>query len=240
MAGFYRALGRAVRRKLLEANWMFQAITGTDDDAIEAEYGVGREMAAAMEAQLPQDQRPTVDEGVNACGSRLGKCVKNRKRRFAFRVLPHPHVNAFVLPGGFVYITQPLLALCGADADCLAAALGHEMAHVICSHAKDRILGNSLFSLLTRAIPGSPALGQSMRRLANQFLEAAYSQDQELEADSLGTRLVSAAGFDPAGAIRLLGLLKELAESGSDECSYFVSHPPFAERLEKLRQLLKA
>ena len=281
MPSFFEELGRNTGRWLRKARWLGQELLGTEDEALEAEYRVGRDLAEALSADLPEGQKPADDASVEACGQRLVACLKKRKRRFRFQVLPGREVNAFALPGGFIYITQPLLELCVADRspdartaaggsaregeapaepvalrgsagalpsqvlgesgfDRVAFVLGHEMGHVLRSHVKDRIMGNSLLSLLLSAAPGGSALQQGLRQLARQLVRSDYSQDQELEADAIGVKLLRLAGLDPTAACRVLELLRTQRPSETALDSYFASHPPFATRLANIERVLKA
>lgn len=281
MPSFFEELGRDAGRWLRKARWLGQELMGTEDEALEAEYRVGRDLAEALAADLPEGQQPASHALLEACGQRLVACLKKRQRRFRFQVLPGREVNAFALPGGFIYITQPLLDLCLTDrsagaptvaggsgregearvkpvalpgsagaapslamgqpgCDRVAFVLGHEMGHVIRSHVKDRIMGNSLLSLVLSAAPGGGALQQGLRQLARQLVQSDYSQDQELEADAVGVKLLRLAGWDPAAACRVLELLGSQRPSETALGSYFSSHPPFATRLANIERILKA
>ncbi len=259
MPSFFEELGRNTGRWLRKARWLGQELMGTEDEAVEAEYRVGHDLAEALSADLPEGQKPADDVLVEACGQQLVACLKKRKRRFRFQVLPGREVNAFALPGGFIYITQPLLDLCVADQnpdartvagrsvregepgfDRVAFVLGHEMGHVLRSHVKDRIMGNSLLSLLLSAAPGGNALRQALRQLARQLVRSDYSQDQELEADAIGVKLLRLAGLDPTAACRVLDLLRTQRPGETALDSYFASHPPFATRLANIERTLKA
>ena len=239
MPSFFESLGRSCGRVARKARWLGQELTGTEDEALEAEGRVGRDLAEALAAELPDGQKPAADAQVDACGSRLVACVRNRKRQFRFLVLPGPQLNALALPGGFIYVTQPLLTLCAAQEDDLAFVLAHEMAHVIRFHVKDRILGSSLLSLMIGAAPGSGALRQALRQMARQFLNSEYSQEQELEADAFGVKLVRHAGYEPAAGLRVLRLLQTQLGGAAEGRGYFSSHPPFATRVANLKQCLQ-
>jgi beta-barrel assembly-enhancing protease len=239
MPSFFENLGRSCGRMFRKARWLGQELTGTEDQALEAEYRVGRDLAEALAAELPEDQKPVQDDRVDACGQRLVACVTNRKRRFRFWVLPSRAVNACALPGGFIYITEPLVTACQPDEAHLAFVLAHEMGHVVRFHAKDRILGNSLLSLVLTAAPASGVLHQGLRALSRQFLQSAYSQEQEFEADAVGVKLLRFAGFDAAAAVRVLRLLQARAGRESELSSYFSSHPPFPTRIAHAQRLIQ-
>jgi predicted Zn-dependent protease len=121
--------------------------------------------------------------------------------------------NAFSVPGGYVYITRQLMTLMG-DESQLAFALGHEVGHIAANHAHQREAVER--ELTWRALP-EILLGQMMggfgnqlalqRALAVKLQTLSFSREQEYEADTLGMRYMIAAGYDPAGAARLLASL---------------------------------
>lgn len=239
MPSFFENLGRSAGRAVRKARWLGQELMGTEDSALDAEYRVGRDMAEALAADLPPDGQPLRIPLLETCGQRLVECLTNRRRRFQFLALPGAPLNAFALPGGFVYVTEGLLKVCQANEPQVAFILGHEMAHVVRLHAKDRILGNSLLSLLITATPGSNVLKRSLHTLARQFLRNAYTQDQELEADAWGVRITRAAGYQPSAALDVLRLLQEHGGEPSEVENYFSSHPPFPLRMQRIARLLE-
>ena len=142
MAGFFRNLGKRVGSTMRKGKWLLRELTGTEKEAAEAEYQVGRDLARAWADALPEDQAPVEDELLGHVGDRLSACVANEQLRFAFRRFAAPEVNAFALPGGFVFVTVPLLDLCQRNEAEIAFILAHEMAHVIRRHARNRMIGS--------------------------------------------------------------------------------------------------
>ncbi|MFH1719558.1 MAG: M48 family metallopeptidase [Planctomycetota bacterium] len=178
---------------------------------------------------------------LNRIGRRLTACVANKSRRFSFEAVQGDKPNAFALPGGFIFITRSLLELCRHNQDEVAFILGHEMAHVIRGHAMNRIVSNSAIAAASRAAPIRGLLSGWLRKVGVQFLESAYSQDMEFEADELGMRLAAAAGYDPRACVQLFGrLAKPDATAGYfDLSAYFSSHPPFNVRINNINDLLR-
>ncbi len=230
MPSLMYGFGGWLRGKVSSAKWILTELAGSEEQAIKAERLVGAGMAAATAAE--GTIKPFADPLVDSCGLRLTGRVTNRRRQFTFLVLPAPQINAFALPGGFIYITQPLLSLLGWDPDCIAFVLGHEMGHVVRGHAKDRILDGSLFSVLTAAFPAAGVARAPLQMLAGQFLQSAYSQDQELDADAFGIKLARAA-------VTVLRHLASRSGSPSGLESYFSSHPPHELRIESIQRLLR-
>jgi hypothetical protein len=108
---------------------MWSWFAGTEAEAIQAEYEYGRECARQFAAQFSGKAPREKQEVVAAVGSRLADAVKDRRREFHFSLVRANVSNAYALPGGFVFITEPLLDLCAQDPDELAFLLGHEMGH---------------------------------------------------------------------------------------------------------------
>ncbi len=126
-------------------------------------------------------------------------------RAYEVTILDSPLVNAFALPGGYLYITRGLLALAN-DTSEIAAVLAHEMAHVSASHGvarsrearSEELVETVLADVLTNPVAGQVAAGAVRQR------QAAFNQRQELQADALGIRRLGKAGFDAFAAARFL------------------------------------
>ena len=239
MAGFFYQLGKMLGPKLREAKWAFRSLTGTEAEAIQAEFEMGRDLAHAVAREMEVEQDSDVTRLLSEVGGRLTSRVKNKQRRFVFSAARSAEANAFALPGGFIWVTRPLLELCGSNPDEVAFILGHEMGHVICKHAMDRLMANSVLNTALRVVPIGGLVRSQVGGIVMGLLKQRYSQDQELEADQLGVRLAGSAGFEPVAAIRLLDRLKQKSGEGPAIVEYFSSHPPFDLRIANLRQLLK-
>ena len=197
-------------------------------------------MAAVVLEETPRDSDRTTQALLDEIGGKLAAVVRNRLHRFQMTAVDPDRPTAFALPGGFIFVARSLVHLCGRDRDEVAFVLAHEMAHVIRRHAIDRLLQQKVVSALALASPGRGALASWIRQVGFQGLARAYSRDQEFEADELGLRLMRAAGFDPAGAIRLLQRLGKLEGApgplGFD--AYLSTHPPVEDRVSRLRHLV--
>lgn len=235
MAGLFWNLGRVAGENLRKGRWIFQSATGSEADAIRAEYDWGRQLARDLERRMPPDQDRALAAQVAALGARLAGRLTNRQRRFSFRVVQSDQVNAFALPGGFVFITRPLLDRCRADEPALAFVLGHEMGHVVRGHVMERMAGGTVMRAAAARLPGGLLSG-----LLTQFVTTAYSRDHETEADIFAVRLLCSAGLDPRGAIRTLRLLETLAGGEASLLpAYLQTHPPARDRIAEVAAWLK-
>ncbi len=176
----------------------------------------------------------------------VGKLVaqsEDPSRVYKITLLNSPKVNAFALPGGFLYVTRGLMALAN-DSSELAAVIAHEMAHVSSNHAIVRqekfnsaALGQKVVS---EVLEDSPA-GQ-IALAANQLRLTKFSQYQELQADTIGIRMAGRAGFDPFASARFLQTMDRYrkfiaGDKGFDSSDNFTtSHPATPKRIELARR----
>ncbi|MBZ5724643.1 MAG: M48 family metallopeptidase [Acidobacteriia bacterium] len=220
-------LGLRSRKTFRQAKWMWSWVAGSEAESLQAEREYGRECAREFAAQFSGRSARDNQEVVASVGSRLAAAVDDPRRQFQFTVVVAPTANAFALPGGFVFITEALVDLCEHDEGELAFFLGHEMAHVLRGHAKDQVTASAFLNAVTARLTGA---GLMLR----QVLAKGYSRDLELEADREGARLAAAAGFDSRAAVRGLRRLAQASAGSARLLEYFSSHPPLAERLQRL------
>ena len=232
-------LGRLAGKQFRKAQWMWASATGSEDEVILAEQAVGRDMAAAVREDARGPVDPAVRAALDDVAAPLAARVRNRTHRFEVAPLPGAEPNAFALPGGYIFVAPALVDLAGGSRDELAFIVAHEMAHVIRRHAIDRILSQRALKAITLASPAARSIAPWVRTVGVQWLEKAYSRDQEYEADELGARLMRAAGFDPAGAVRMLQRLGALDRGGASGLGNWLStHPPTPDRILRLREQL--
>ena len=207
---------------------MWSWFAETEAEAIQAEYDYGRECPREFAAQFSGKAPREKQEVVAAVGSRLADAVKDRRREFRFSLVRASVSNAYALPGGFVFITEPLLDLCAQDRDELAFLLGHEMGHVLRGHAKSQLTASTFLHAVTAQLSGA---GLMLR----QLLDNGYSRELELEADREGTRLGLPRVSIPAPRRALCaGWRGERATNRID--GVLSSHPPLVERVRKLER----
>lgn len=233
-------LGRKMAPKVRKARWMWASATGSEADTIRLEHGVGADLAHEAKQQLQMDAEPRTRETLDQAGGRLAAHVTNKLRAFHFDAFLCGEPNAFALPGGFIFVSRPILDLCEWNEHEIAFILGHEMGHVLKGHAIERIMTNSAMAAASRAAPVQGLLGAWLRNVGVRFLETAYSRDNELDADRLGVRLALAAGYDGQGAIRLLSRLGRLHQAPAPLAlgEYFSTHPTAEIRIQAIRRYL--
>lgn len=170
----------------------------------------------------------------------------------AFRVttLNSPVMNAFAVPGGYLYFTRQLLGLMNDEAE-LASVIGHEAGHIAARHSQERQRAGLLSQILAvgaAVVTGSGQLGQLAGQLS-QGIFLKYSRSQEYEADDLGVRYIAAAGYDPLASASFLGSLGaatslEARAAGRDDersaPSWARTHPLSADRVKRATQKAQA
>lgn len=239
MGNFFYNLGKAVGQSQRKANWVLQSLTGTEAEQVEAEHAVGRDLARSYLAEVKADPEPDVQRYLDEVGARLAPCVADRRRTFTFRSVLQPELNAFALPGGFVFVTRALLERCEWNADEVAFVLGHEMGHIVAKHAINRMMASSLIRGGLARVPIGGIIGMGVLQAVTALLNQGYSQDQELEADHLGMKLIHYAGFDLAAARRVLLRLGAIPAEGWLGSSYLSSHPPLPVRIERVERYVR-
>lgn len=213
---------------------------GSDEIGAKEHPNILREFGGAIGNKALSDY-------VQNLGLSLVALTTESQERWTFTVLDSPVVNAFALPGGYVYVTRGLLALANNEAE-LASVLGHEIGHIIAAHGEARIRRNNqagigviLGTILGGVLGGSEGAADAIElgsTIAGGIL-ATHSKSEELEADATGIRLLADAGYDPFAAAAFLQQLsaKEALERriagqqyNPNVVDFFASHPATGQR----------
>lgn len=197
---------------------------------------------------------PALAAYVTAVGRRVASVSEAGDVPFTFTIIDSDDVNAFALPGGYVYVTRGLLALANSEAE-LAGVLAHETGHVVAHHSAERYsrsiavgLGSVILGALGTAA-GLPAEAGDMIAAGSQAYLQSYSREQELEADMLGIRYLARAGYDPQAMAAFLKDLEAYARfqsaqagrgAAGEEPDIMASHPRTADRVGQARRLAGA
>ncbi|MDH3229042.1 MAG: M48 family metalloprotease [Alphaproteobacteria bacterium] len=187
---------------------------------------------------------------VEEVGHKIAAITELQDFEYRFTVLDSPTVNAFALPGGYIYVTRGLLALVSSEAE-LAGVLSHELAHVNARHGAQRLSGMKAEDRICATIGCDfelPVLGDTAA-VGIRLAFGGFTQDQELEADRLGLRYLVSAGYDPRGMAGFLRKLKAqrdldariagLSEAQRDSHGYSSTHPLTEARIEQAIALIE-
>ena len=209
------------------------------------EVEIGRKLARRVERELTLVPDEAMQQRVRAIGGRLAAVCDRRELVYSFEAVKDDDVNAFSLPGGYVFLNEGLIKKTSGD-DELAGVIAHEIAHIAARHAVARYessLGLQIVQLATLAAGGSRAAGGL--GVAAQAAQLAYARDAELEADRLGVKYMKAAGFNPAAVLTFLEKLHEEDRKKSEYLPrgvvrpyYATTHPFVPERIRGVKEAL--
>jgi predicted Zn-dependent protease len=187
--------------------------TGTPDLVFMSESDE-LEMGKKMHEQLIKSAPIYQDDKLSAYVNRIGqKIVKNSHRtdiKYHFTIIDSPDINAFALPGGYIYINRGLLVFLASEAQ-LAAVLAHEIGHITARHVVKQDAartGASTLSVLSVFTTGSAVLGD-VTNLVSSAAVKGYGREMELEADGLAAEYLFNSGYDPQAMVEAIGVLKD-------------------------------
>ena len=181
---------------------------------------------------------------VNNIGNQLAVRSELPNIKWTFTVLNSPQINAFALPGGYIYVTRGLMALAGSEAE-LAGVIAHEIGHVTGRHTAQRhskATGASIMGAILGIAVGSRAVSELFNVGADLYLQS-FSREQEFEADSLGVRYLSRTNYDTKSMVSFLSKLRSHSQleakrhekdpSSVDQGDMFATHPRTIDRVER-------
>ena len=209
--------------------------------SFDKEAALGRQLASEVDSRSKFVTDPIVTEYVNRLGQNL-VLHSDAKVPFTIKVLDSADVNAFALPGGFLYVNSGLLLAAENESE-VAGVMAHEIAHVAARHGVEQASKGHLMQWLS--IPlifvGGP-VGAIVQNAANILVPLSYlkfSRGAEEEADRLGLQYMWASGYDPTSMLSFFEKLRarEKRRPGTLE-KLFSTHPATGERIQKARALL--
>jgi predicted Zn-dependent protease len=251
-SAFPRARGTAARAALLFAALAALAtgcatnpVTGRREFSLVSpgqEVQMGREGYPAVLAEYGAYEDSTTQRYVNEIGQRLAKVSHLPDLDWHFTVIDDPAVNAFAMPGGYIYVTRGILAHLNSEAQ-LAGVLGHEIAHVTHRHSAVQIsrqqlagIGLGVASILSSTVARYGQVAQ--QALGLMFLK--YGRDHENEADASGVTYATRAGYDPAEVPSTYAMLKRVGEKAGQRLPAFLStHPDPGDREARTTELAR-
>lgn len=242
----------AIAGTLLLTHCAKNPVTGSKDFVLMSEQQE-IQMGAQAHKDVMQEYGLVENPELQAYVTRVGKGLASKSHRpnldWHFTVVDSPEVNAFALPGGYIYITRGIMSYLNSEAE-LAGVLGHEIGHVTARHgvrqqsaATAAGLGAILGSIL---VPGMDnQAGATLLQQLSQSLVAGYGRDHELESDRLGAEYLAKTAYNPQAMVEVIGVLKnqelydvELAKKeGHEPRRYhgvFDTHPSNDTRLRQV------
>jgi len=211
----------------------------------EQERALGQEAAAQIDSAVPMVADDAANSYVTNLGTALATASDDRNRDWHFRIVNAEVLNAFALPGGFVYVNRGLIERATSSSE-LAGVLGHEIGHVLLRHSAERIekqqktnVGVSVVCGLTNICSSEAA--RVAIDVGGAALFARFSRRDELEADSAAVGIVSRAGYDPQGIATMFAKLLETRDQRPDMVEgWFASHPMEEDRIAAVVRVIRS
>lgn len=202
---------------------------------------------------------PALQAYVNALGQKLAAQSHRTGLQWHFTVLDSPVINAFALPGGYVYVTRGIMAYMESEAD-LAGVIGHEIGHVTARHGAQRAtsqqnagLGVFAASVLgavleSQGLAGAGDLAGQLSQTVAAGYVASYGREQELQADGLGAEYLARTQYDPHNMVDVIRVLQDQERFAADQAqaegkpapargNWLASHPSNDQRLDNMTNL---
>ena len=196
----------------------------------EQDVEIGRSTAAAAERQLPMLNDARVDAYLNRLGRRLAEKAPGERYSYQFKAVNEKTINAFALPGGFLYVNRGLIEAADNEAQ-LAGVLGHEIGHVALRHGTNQASKSQVAQAplaILGGVLGNDSVGSVLAQMGTGFalnsVLLKYSRDAERQADIVGTQLLYDSGYDPRAMSQFFEKLQAENKEGRP-AEFFSSHP---------------
>ncbi len=208
------------------------------------EAAMGRRYSEELNRKLELVRDPQIVAYVTEMGQRLARNSRRNNAEYQFFVVNTKEVNAFALPGGFIYVNRGLIDLAGTESE-VAGVIGHEIGHVVGRHATRQMSKNMLLAGLAFGAAAAVSLkSEKWGQIAGVvggiglfFASMKYSRDDERQADWLGMEEMNRAGYDPDGMIAFFEKLDRMSKGkGSPGLAFMSTHPLPAERVRNMKQ----
>jgi len=229
-------------------------VTGKRDLALlseDEEIEIGR----TSHIQVMKSYRPYQDlkllQYVTELGEKLAAVSHRKELIYHFTILDSPQVNAFAVPGGYVYITRGMLVYLGSEAE-LSGVIGHELGHITARHGVKQYSKNQVTNILSTVfsiVVGNRQIS-NLSQLATQAILRGFGREAELEADRVGAEYIAKVGYNPEALQNVIGVLKNqeefdkvlAKEENREPYAYhgvFSSHPDNDKRLQEVIKAAK-
>ena len=187
-------------------------VTGSHDFVLmseEQEISLGQKYSTEILEEMPAYPDPVLEELVQRVGRKLARHSHRPELDYHFTLLDSTQVNAFALPGGYIYITRGMLAYLNSEAE-LAAVLGHEIGHVTARHSVRQQSTTAVTGIIGAVLAASTGIqgADSLTNMAGTAIVRGYGREHELEADRLGAEYLARSGYDPEAMLEVVSVLK--------------------------------
>jgi len=203
----------------------------------EGEVELGRSMDRDIQKKLKLLQDAKIQNRLETIGFKVADASDRQDLSYNFKIVKDKNLNAFAIPGGFIYVNSGLMNI--ANDDELACVLAHEVGHVAARHSAKKLQAVMGYQLVLGIIMGFSAndgISQATD-IVFSVVSLGYSRQDEFLADKLAVKYAKKAGYSPHGMITFFEKLKQEAEKGSPGINlvFLSSHPPIEERIKRVK-----
>jgi beta-barrel assembly-enhancing protease len=208
----------------------------------EQEMALGRQAAAETDKQMPILDSSLLTAYVNDLGKKIAAASRRPGIQYTFKIVNTDEVNAFSLPGGYIYVNRGLLDFVQNEGE-LAGVLAHEVGHVVAYHSMNDVarrywIDQGMNQLKQAGMLDNQQVVDMLQKYGGPillFTDRKFSREEESEADLLGLYNVVRAGYDPQGLVLALNRLSNFTGNPSLVETLLMNHPLPAERVQALR-----
>lgn len=212
------------------------------------ELELGQRYSQEILKQYPRYPDEKLQAYVQQVGERVARYSHRSELNYQFTVIDSPDINAFALPGGYIYIHRGLLAYLNSEAE-LAAVLGHEVGHVTARHSVQQQSQSNAWGIFGQAVAIGTGIGAAadLSNVLGSAFVRGYGREMELEADGLGAQYLARSGYDPQAMIEVVKVLKSQEDFARDQAAnqgkevvaggyhgLFDTHPDSDQRLQQV------
>ena len=204
------------------------------------------EMGREADGPITESMGLYESEALQAMVTNLGNEMASRSERpalpWSFKLMDDPMVNAFALPGGFIFITRGIMAALNSEAE-LAGVIGHEIGHVTARHSASRMSSQQLQQIgvgVGSILSSDVASAAGVLSAGLGLLNLRYSRGDESQSDELGVRYMSRAGYDPNALVGVFRTLALAGGGGGSVPGWATTHPDPVNREEDIREIIAA
>jgi beta-barrel assembly-enhancing protease len=203
---------------------------------VQQDIEIGRTLAAEADSSMSPVSDEMSNTYIDALGHQLVAHAPGYKYPYQFKIVNEQTINAFALPGGFIYVTRGLVEAAPTEPQ-LAGAIAHEIAHVVLRHGTQQV-SRAYSAQASNSTPGRVSVSAVMSDLDLNFdpnsIALKYSAEQERQADLMGAQILYDSQFDPGQMPLFFQTLQQT--SGNLTTDFFNSHPTSANRVARVRR----
>jgi len=204
----------------------------------ESEIALGRDMDNQIQRKLKILSDPQMQYRLENIGNRVAAASDRGDLAYHFKIVKDKELNAFAIPGGFIYVNSGLMDIAGDDE--VACVLAHEIGHIAARHSVKKlqaVMSYQIIMGITLGISGKQGVVKATD-IAFDLVNLGYSRKDEFLADKLSVKYTKRAGFNPYGMVTFFEKLKKEAEKNGPNFNlvFLSSHPPIEERIKNIEK----